>query len=107
MDEAELDPQLGGAVRLRLLDAVVTGVVVAWDPPQHISFTWDYPDQPLAHPTVVAFDAIDHGARTHVTVRQVGFRSAHQRELHEALWRVWFERFHKAVMARAPVAASS
>lgn len=97
LDAAELDARPGGAVRLRLRDAVAVGRVVALDPPQHLSFSWDYPDEPLGYPTVVAFDAIDHGARTHVTLRHVGFRSVRQRDLHEALWRYWFGRFQAAV----------
>jgi uncharacterized protein YndB with AHSA1/START domain len=99
LDAAELEARLGGAVRLRLREAVVEGRVLALDPPQHISFSWDYPDQPLGYPTVVAFDAIDHGARTHVTLRHVGFRSASQRDLHDALWRHWFGRFREAAHA--------
>ncbi|HEX5467095.1 MAG TPA: SRPBCC domain-containing protein, partial [Candidatus Limnocylindrales bacterium] len=69
LDGAELDVRVGGALRLRLLEAVVTGTVVALDAPQHISLTWDYPDDPLGYQTVVAFDAIEHGPRTHLTVR--------------------------------------
>jgi len=84
--------RVGARVRLRLRGADVEGAVVACDAPQHVSFTWDYPDQPLPAPTVVAFDAIDHGARSHVTVRHVGFRSRRQVELHDALWRYWFAR---------------
>ena len=86
----------GAAVRLRLLDSVVEGKVVAVDAPQHVSFSWDYPDAPLAAPTVVAFDAIDHGARSHVTIRHVGFRSRRQVDLHDALWRYWFGRLREA-----------
>jgi len=99
LDEAVLAggrAEPGAAVRLRLLDAVVEGKVVAVDAPQHVSFSWDYPDAPLAAPTVVAFDAIDHGARSHVTIRHVGFRSRRQVDLHDALWRYWFGRLREA-----------
>ena len=106
LDEAELEPRPGGAVRLRLLEAEVRGHVVALDPPQHISFSWDYPDAPLAAPSVVAFDAISHGHRTHLTLRQVGLVGRRSREDHEALWRFWFERLVAAAQA-SPVAASS
>ena len=61
-----------GLVRLRLRDATAVGKVLAIDPPQHISFTWDWEAEPLGQVSVVAFDAIDHGARTHVTLRHVG-----------------------------------
>lgn len=92
LDEADLETQVGGAVRLRLRDAWVQGRVLALAAPQHVSFGWDYPDEPLGTPSVVAFDAIEHGQRTHLTVRQVGFPSARSRDLHEALWRHWFPR---------------
>ena len=96
LDAASLEPSVGGEFRARLRDAVAFGTVVAVDPPQHISWTWDWEDEPLGSPTVLALDAIDHGARTHVTLRHVGFRSARQAELHDALWRHWFERFRRA-----------
>ena len=52
LDSASIEERAGGAVRLRLLDAEVAGKVVALDAPQHISFTWDYPAEPLASPSV-------------------------------------------------------
>ena len=91
LDNAELDARVGGAVRLRLRDSEVVGKVVALDPPQHISFTWQWASDAVAA-GVVAFDAIDHGARTHLTVRHVGLRDRRQVELHEALWRYWLAR---------------
>jgi uncharacterized protein YndB with AHSA1/START domain len=93
LDEAELEARPGARVRLRLRDALVEGAVLACAPPQHISFRWDYPEQPLPSATVVAFDAIAHGARTHLTLRHVGFGSVRERDLHAALWRYWFDRF--------------
>ncbi len=101
LDEAELEARPGAAVRLRLRDAVAEGKVLAVDPPQHISFSWDYPVEPLGVPSVVAFDVIAHGPRSHVTLRHVGFRSTRQLELHEALWRHWFARFHDEVRREA------
>ncbi len=99
LDEAELEPRVGGRVRVRMRDAVATGNVVAVDPPQHISFTWDWEREPIGTRSVVAFDAIEHGARTHVTVRQVGLPSRRQLELHAELWRHWFGRFRAAANA--------
>lgn len=96
LDEAELDARVGGALRLRLRDAVAVGKVLAIAPSQHISFTWDWLDQPLGTVTVVALDAIDHGWRTHVTIRHVGLPSPAQVELHEEMWRHWLERFDAA-----------
>jgi len=95
LDGAELDARSGGTVHLRLREAAVEGRVVAFDPPQHLSFSWDYPDAPLGHPSVVAFDAIAHGPRTHVTLRHVGLVGPRQRDLHDALWRYWFGRFRE------------
>lgn len=92
LDEADLEPREGGALRLRLRHADVAGRVLAFDPPQHISFSWDYPDEPLGAPSVVAFDAIEHGHGTHLTVRHVGLSSVRSRDVHEALWRHWFPR---------------
>lgn len=99
LSDAELEPRLGAPVRLRLLDGEAHGEILAVDPPQHISFSWNWVDEPLGRPSVVAFDAIDHGARTHVTLRHVGLPNAEQVELHEALWRHWLRRFEDACRA--------
>lgn len=97
LDAAELEPRVGGVVRLTMRDAVAVGKVLAIDPPQHISFTWDWETAPLPHLSVVAFDAIDHGARTHVTLRHVSLPSSAQVELHTEMWRYWLSRFEAAV----------
>ena len=102
LDEAELEPRVGAAVRLHMLDAVAVGEVLALDEPQHISFTFDWVDEPLGVTSVVALDAIDHGARTHVTLRHVGLPNARQVELHEAMWRHWLSRFEDACRALPP-----
>ncbi|MDP8905552.1 MAG: SRPBCC domain-containing protein [Chloroflexota bacterium] len=102
LDEADLDPRVGGELRVRLRDARALGKVLALAPPQHISFSWDWLDEPLGTLTVVAFDAIDHGARTHLTLRHVGLPSRRQVELHEELWRYWLERLISAAARRLP-----
>lgn len=106
LDGAEFEPRTGGAVRLRLLEAEVSGKVVALDPPQHVSYTWDYPAEPLTSASVVAFDAISHGHRTHLTLRHVGFASQAVRDDHEALWRHWFPYLVEAARL-APSAAQA
>jgi uncharacterized protein YndB with AHSA1/START domain len=93
LDAAEFDPRVGGLVRLRLRDSMAVGKVLSAQPPQHISFTWDWEGRPLGAASVVAFDAIDHGARTHVTFRHVGLPGPEQVTLHEEMWRYWRERF--------------
>lgn len=99
LDEAELEPRVGGQVRLRLRDAVAVGEVLSVGPPQHISFSWDWEAEPLGRLSVVAFDAIDHGSRTHVTIRHVGLPTPAQVELHDVMWRYWLVRFEAAVRA--------
>lgn len=96
VDDADLDARVGGRVRIRLRDAVGEGKVLAVDAPQHISFTWDWAAEPLGVLTVVAFDAIDHGDRTHVTIRHIGLPTAAQVQLHTEMWRHWLERFEAA-----------
>jgi uncharacterized protein YndB with AHSA1/START domain len=98
LDGAELEERVGGAIRVRMRDAEATGKVLSLQPPQHISFSWDWVDEPLGGLSVVAFDAIDHGARTHVTIRHVGL-SPRQVELHDSLWRYWLERLIAAAEA--------
>ena len=97
VDAAELEPRIGGALNVKLRDASAAGKVLALDPPQHISFTWEWAGQRDAPPTVVAFDAIDHGSRTHVTLRHVGLHTRAESDLHNELWRHWLERFAEAV----------
>jgi uncharacterized protein YndB with AHSA1/START domain len=92
LDAANFTAEVGGAVRLTLRSAVAVGEVLALDPPQHVSWSWDWEGEPLGAPSVVAFDLIDHGERTHLTVRHVGLRSREQQALHEELWRYWFGR---------------
>jgi len=98
LDEGDIDARVGGEVRLRLRDSDAFGKVLAFDPPQHISFTWQWVDEARAA-GVVAFDAIDHGSRTHLTVRHVGLRGAQQVQLYEELWRYWLERLIEAAKA--------
>lgn len=97
LDEAELEARVGGRVRFRLRDGVAVGEVLSLQPIQHISFTWDWEARSLGRASVVAFDAIDHGKRTHVTFRHVGLPNPVQVDLHEEMWRYWIKRFVSAV----------
>jgi uncharacterized protein YndB with AHSA1/START domain len=94
LDAAELEARPGADFRFRLLDAEAAGQVIAVDPPQHISLRWSWRGE--AAQSVVAFDAIDHGTRTHITLRHIGLRDSSQIELHEALWSHWFARLCRA-----------
>ncbi|HWH36869.1 MAG TPA: SRPBCC domain-containing protein [Candidatus Limnocylindrales bacterium] len=102
LDEAELDERVGGSMRIRMSEATAEGEVLSLQPMQHISFSWDWVGEPLGRPSVVAFDAIDHGARTHVTIRHAGLRGARQLQLHEDLWRHWLGRLVAAARADLP-----
>lgn len=103
LEEVEFRPEVGAAIRFRMREAEAVGEVVAVDPPQHVSWSLDWPEEPIGTLSVVAFDLVDHGRRTHITVRQVGFRTRAQRDLHEELWRYWFARLLDA--ARRAVGA--
>lgn len=96
LDAATLEARVGGELRATLRDAQAVGRVIALDPPQHISFAWDWVARPLGTSSVVAFDAIDHGSRTWVTLRHVGLPNAKQVTLHEEMWRYWLGRFTEA-----------
>jgi uncharacterized protein YndB with AHSA1/START domain len=86
-----------------LRDAQAVGRVIALDPPQHISFAWDWVARPLGSNSVVAFDVIDHGTRTWVTLRHVGLPSPQQVALHEEMWRYWLKRFEEACRSLEPI----
>ncbi|MDQ3493477.1 MAG: SRPBCC domain-containing protein [Chloroflexota bacterium] len=103
LDEVEFRPEVGAHIGFLMREARATGEVLAVDPPQHVSWSIDWPDEPIGTLSVVAFDLVDHGHRTHITVRQVGFRTRAQRDLHEELWRYWFARLLEA--ARREVGA--
>ncbi len=103
IDEATLDTRIGGGFRFRLLDGVAVGRVTALAPVQHVAYAWDWEAAPLGVATTVAFDLIAHGSRTHLTLRHVGFRTAAQTQLHDALWRYWFDRLVAAAQAAGAV----
>jgi uncharacterized protein YndB with AHSA1/START domain len=103
LDDADLEPRPGARVRFRLREAIAIGTVLAVDEPQHLSIGWDWEGEPLGVPSVVAFDLIDHGSRTHLTLRHIGFPGRASAELHSALWSHWFERL-VAAARELPVA---
>jgi len=107
LDAAGFPSEVGGAVRLRMREAVAVGSLLAIDPPQHVSFTFDWEGDPIGRPTVVALDAIDHGDATHLTLRHVGLPAGRQLELHAALWRHWFERLIVAAQPGSPYGATA
>ena len=96
MDSDGLDARVGGELRATLRDSQAVGRVLALDPPQHISFAWDWVERPLGATSVLAFDVIDHGSRTWVTLRHVGLPSEAQIALQDQVWRYWLGRFEDA-----------
>ena len=94
LGQAEVPASVGGQIRLTVGDAAAHGVLLAVDGPQHISFTFDWDGAPIGGPTVLALDAIEHGASTHLTLRHVGLPAGRERDRHEALWH---ERFGRLV----------
>ena len=101
LDEADFEPIVSKPCRFVLGDGVALGKVLAVSAPQHVSMSWDWQGEPIGTPTVVAFDLIDHGRRTHLTLRHVGLADREQRELHEAMWRHWFGRLVAACRTHA------
>jgi uncharacterized protein YndB with AHSA1/START domain len=99
---ADFTPSVGARYRLGMADATAVGTVLALDAPQHVSLSFDWEDEPLGIPTVLAFDAIDHGDRTYLTLRHVGLPGGRQRELHAVLWRYWFARLVRAAAEPGP-----
>jgi uncharacterized protein YndB with AHSA1/START domain len=100
LDDADFEPTVGRPCRFVLGGATAVGKVLAVATPQHVSVTWDWEGEPLGSPSVVAFDLIDHGKRTHLTLRHVGLADRAQRELHDAMWRHWFGRLIEAATAQ-------
>ncbi len=101
LDAAEVEARVGGSLRVQMLDGQAVGEVLAYDPPTHISFTWRWSSEPVGAPSVVAFDAIEHGGRTLVTLRHVGLPTHAEAELHTEMWRHWLARFEAATRALA------
>ncbi len=104
----EIPRSVGGPVRLTIASAAAHGVLLALDPPQHVSFTFDWDEASVGGVTVVALDAIDHGATTHLTLRHVGLPAGRERDRHAALWREQFGRLVRVAeeTARKAVPAS-
>ncbi|MEO7117388.1 MAG: SRPBCC domain-containing protein [Candidatus Limnocylindrales bacterium] len=107
LDEVEFELKVGSQVRFVLRDAEAVGEVLAIDAPQHVSWSWDWVAESLEAPSAVAFDLIEHGARTHLTMRHVGLRNRAQRDLHDQLWRYWLARLLDVVRLQAAGATTA
>jgi uncharacterized protein YndB with AHSA1/START domain len=106
-DEAPLE--VGGRLRVRMHEAIAECRVTSLEVPQHVGLTWSWapgtgvpPAAAGDRPTAVAFDLIDHGGRTHLTLRHVGLATHAEAEAHEQAWRHWFARLVRAAREGQP-----
>ena len=87
-DAAELEPRLGGRVRLVFGPGDVTGEVTHWEPPGAFGFTWEASNMPGVE-LHVAFTVDDlGGGRSRVSVVHSGLASA-PAEAREAVGHGW------------------
>lgn len=88
-DVAELEPRLGGRVRMAFRggESVVTGTVTRFDPPSALGFTWVRAETPLVT-TKVDFTVVPlAGGRCRVEVVHSGWEDAPElRPMHDAGW---------------------
>lgn len=75
-DAAQLDPHVGGRVKLSFGPGDVSGAVTRWDPPSALGFTWEASNSPGVQ-LHVAFTVDDLGdGRSRVNVVHSGFTEA-------------------------------
>jgi uncharacterized protein YndB with AHSA1/START domain len=89
-DVAELEPRLGGRVRMEFLGgaSVVTGEVTRYEPPRALAFTWRRAETPEAVTLVELTVTPLAGARSRVEVVHSGWEHAPEhRPMHDAGWR--------------------
>jgi uncharacterized protein YndB with AHSA1/START domain len=87
-DAVELEPQVGGRVRLRFADGnEITGRVTRFEPPRALGFTWTSPSRPGAE-TQVDFSLVDLGERgCELTVTHGGWDGLEElRPQHDRGW---------------------
>jgi uncharacterized protein YndB with AHSA1/START domain len=88
-DVAEVDPQLGGQIRMEFRggESVVTGEVTRYEPPRAIAFTWVRSERPdVATHVELTVTQVD-GDRCRVDVVHSGWeRVPEWRPLHDAGW---------------------
>jgi uncharacterized protein YndB with AHSA1/START domain len=87
-DAVELEPEVGGRVRLRFADGnEIVGRVTRFEPPRALGFTWGWPHRPGAE-TQVDFTVADLGERgCEVTVTHDGWAGLEElRPQHDRGW---------------------
>jgi uncharacterized protein YndB with AHSA1/START domain len=88
-DVAELEPRLGGRVRMTFRggESVVTGTVTRFDPPSALGFTWVRAESPLVTTQVDLTVVPLAEGRCRVEVVHSGWEAAPElRPLHDAGW---------------------
>lgn len=89
-DVAELEPRLGGAIRMEFRggESIVTGQVTSFEPPHRLGFTWIRAESPGVTTRVEFTVAALANDRARVEVVHSGWELAPElRPLHDAGWR--------------------
>jgi uncharacterized protein YndB with AHSA1/START domain len=88
-DVAELEPRLGGRVRMAFRggESVVTGEVTRFEPPHALAFTWVRAEMPAVTTRIeLSVTALEAG-RSRVDVVHAGWEQAPElRPMHDAGW---------------------
>ena len=101
---AEVDPRVGGAVRIDVTGGdVVEGTYLEITPHERVTFTWgwaDHPDVPPAS-TTVTFELVPDGTGTALTMTHAGLPAGIADE-HAVGWTYFFARLRLAATGGEP-----
>ena len=97
----EMDPRPGGAWRAVMVSPegkryAQHGVVREFVPPERLSFTFIWDDQPDVEMLVTVTFA-EHGGKTEMTFRQTGLPSAESRDGHRGGWNEAFDALEEVI----------
>ncbi len=100
-----VDFRVGGSYRVRINtpdgEFIVAGVYREITPPSKLVFSWQWQDDDEWTNTVseITCEFAPHGNETELTLTQVGFPAAENRNRHEHGWNVCFDRLDAALAA--------
>ncbi|MGI9589960.1 MAG: SRPBCC family protein [Myxococcota bacterium] len=96
MGEAEIDPRLGGGIRVTFPGTVVVGEITAFEAPKKLAFTWGYeggqPVAPGASLVTLELDTLESGAAaggTRLTLTHAGLPDEAAAAGHRGGWRLY------------------
>jgi uncharacterized protein YndB with AHSA1/START domain len=101
--EVEVDPQVGGTLRVVMKDRdanhdhVVRGTFREVRPPERLVFTWRWGDQPGFPETLVTVEFHDRGQETEVVLTHEALPTAESRDRHTHGWNGCLDRLAKLV----------